>query len=46
MAELTTIARPYAEAIFKRAGETKRFPAWSDALQLMATIASDETWLK
>jgi len=43
MAELTTIARPYAEAIFKRAGETKRFPAWSDALQLMATIASDET---
>ena len=43
MAELTTIARPYAEAIFKRAGETKRFPAWSDALQLMATIACDET---
>jgi F-type H+-transporting ATPase subunit delta len=43
MAELTTIARPYAEAIFKRAGETKSFPAWSDALQLMATIASDET---
>ena len=43
MAELTTIARPYAEAIFKRAGEKKCFPAWSDALQLMATIASDET---
>lgn len=43
MAELITIARPYAEAVFKRAGETSSFPAWSEALQLMATVASDET---
>ena len=43
MAELTTIARPYAEAVFKRAGETKSLPAWSDALQLMAAIATDES---
>ncbi|HEC30018.1 MAG TPA: F0F1 ATP synthase subunit delta [Gammaproteobacteria bacterium] len=43
MAELTTIARPYAQAVFKRAGETGRYPAWSNALQMMATIASDET---
>ena len=43
MAEITTIARPYAEAILKRAAETDSFPAWSDALQLMAAIASDET---
>ncbi len=43
MAELTTIARPYAEAVFKRAGETSNFPAWSDALQLMAAIATDES---
>jgi len=43
MAELTTIARPYAEAVLKRAGETSRFPAWSDALQLMAAIAADTT---
>jgi len=43
MAELITIARPYAEAVFKRAGETSSFPTWSDALQLMAAIASDET---
>lgn len=42
MAELTTIARPYAEAIFKHAGENSRFPAWSDALQLMVVIASDQ----
>jgi len=43
MAELITIARPYAEAVFKRAGETNRLPAWSDALALMAAIATDET---
>ena len=43
MAELTTIARPYAEAVIKRAGEVKNLPAWSDALQLMAVIASDVT---
>ncbi len=43
MAELITIARPYAEAVFKRASETKSFPAWSDALVLMAAIAADET---
>lgn len=43
MAELTTIARPYAEAVIKRAGEIKNLPAWSDALQLMAVIASDAT---
>ncbi|NOY66819.1 MAG: F0F1 ATP synthase subunit delta [Gammaproteobacteria bacterium] len=43
MAELITIARPYAEAVFKRAEETKSFPAWSEALQLMAAIAVDKT---
>jgi len=43
MAELTTIARPYAEAVFKRAGETSSFPAWSDAMALIAAIANDET---
>jgi F-type H+-transporting ATPase subunit delta len=43
MAELTTIARPYAEAIFKRAGETSQYQDWSETLQLMAEIASDET---
>ena len=42
MAELSTIARPYAEAVFKRAGETNSYPAWSDALALMAVIAADE----
>jgi F-type H+-transporting ATPase subunit delta len=43
MAELTTIARPYAQAVFQRAGETSKFPAWSEALQLMAAIATDDS---
>jgi len=43
MAELTTIARPYAEAVLKRAAESNNFTAWSDALALMAAIATDES---
>lgn len=42
MAELITIARPYADAVFKRAAETNSFPAWSKALELMSVIASDD----
>jgi len=43
MAELTTIARPYAEAVLKRAAESNNFTEWSDALALMAAIATDES---
>jgi F-type H+-transporting ATPase subunit delta len=39
--ELTTIARPYAEAVFARAQETGRVDAWSEPLQTLAAITSD-----
>jgi F-type H+-transporting ATPase subunit delta len=39
--DITTIARPYAAAVFARALETGEVAAWSDALGLLATIGSD-----
>lgn len=42
MAEARTIARPYAEAVFKLAKANDALPAWSDMLQLTAAIAGDE----
>ncbi|MFA5083443.1 MAG: F0F1 ATP synthase subunit delta [Hydrogenophilaceae bacterium] len=41
MAEITTIARPYAEAVAKLAGETSSWKAWSDMLALAAQVATD-----
>ena len=41
MAELATIARPYAEAAFGIARDEQALPAWSDTLRLAATIVSD-----
>ncbi len=41
MAELATIARPYAEAAFSLARENKALPAWSDALAMLASVVSD-----
>jgi F-type H+-transporting ATPase subunit delta len=41
MAELTTIARPYAEAAFRIAGDGNALPAWSTMLDLLAGIAAD-----
>jgi F-type H+-transporting ATPase subunit delta len=41
MAELTTIARPYAEAAFRIAQETGAFPAWSDMLGLVSAVTAD-----
>lgn len=38
MAELTTIARPYAQAVFKLAQESKRLKAWGEVLDLLAAI--------
>jgi F-type H+-transporting ATPase subunit delta len=38
MAELSTIARPYAEAAFKTAHEMNALPAWSDALSRLAQV--------
>ena len=41
MAELTTIARPYAEAAFRLARDTNALPAWSGMLDLLAGIAAE-----
>jgi F-type H+-transporting ATPase subunit delta len=41
MAELSTIARPYAEAAFRMAREHNAFPAWSQTLGLVSAVAAD-----
>jgi F-type H+-transporting ATPase subunit delta len=41
MAELATIARPYAEAVFRLAKQANALAAWSDALNLIATVYRD-----
>ena len=43
MAEKSTIARPYAEAIFALAKEQSELKAWSDMLSSLAAVAGDET---
>jgi len=42
MSELTTLARPYAEAVFKRALESGRLAAWSETLAFLAAVVTDE----
>lgn len=39
--DITTIARPYAEAAFARAQESGAIPAWSGALNLLGALAGD-----
>jgi F-type H+-transporting ATPase subunit delta len=39
MAELSTIARPYAEAAFRTAKDGKALPAWNDLLAEMGAVA-------
>lgn len=41
--DITTIARPYAEAVFARARESDQQDAWSDALGTLSAIAADPT---
>jgi F-type H+-transporting ATPase subunit delta len=41
MAEITTIARPYAEALARLAGDTDTWGRWSDMLSLGAGIVAD-----
>jgi len=41
MAELNTIARPYAQAIFSLADSKNELAKWSDVLAMLAAIASD-----
>lgn len=42
MAEISTIARPYAEAIFELAQEQSKLQVWSEMLQTAALVAGDE----
>lgn len=41
MAELKTIARPYAEAAFSLARERNALPTWSQMLRLASTVVTD-----
>lgn len=41
MAELSTIARPYAEAVFRLARENNALGEWADRLATLAAIVSD-----
>jgi F-type H+-transporting ATPase subunit delta len=41
MAELTTIARPYAEAAFALARDGNALPAWSQMLRLASAVVAD-----
>jgi len=42
MAEKSTIARPYAQAIFDQAVASKQLPKWSENLALASLVAQDE----
>lgn len=42
MAELVTVARPYAEAAYRLALESGTLPHWSDMLQLIEAVVRDE----
>ena len=42
MADFQTIARPYAQAVFKLAREQGSLAEWSDVLQLLGQVAADE----
>jgi F-type H+-transporting ATPase subunit delta len=42
MAELTTLARPYAKAVFAEAQEKNALDAWSDDLALLAAYAAND----
>jgi len=42
MAELATIARPYAEAAFSLARDSQALPAWSDMLKFAASLVTDD----
>ncbi len=42
MSELSTLARPYAEAVFKRALETKAASDWSEMLAFLSVVMQDK----
>jgi F-type H+-transporting ATPase subunit delta len=42
MAEISTVARPYAQAVFELAKEQGRLAQWSEMLQLAALVVTDK----
>jgi F-type H+-transporting ATPase subunit delta len=46
MGELTTLARPYAVAAYKRAKETGATHQWGEALSFLTTVMEDEQMAK
>ncbi len=46
MAELSTLARPYARAAFEYARDNDNLPAWSEQLRVAAAVAGTETMIK
>ncbi|WP_367608047.1 F0F1 ATP synthase subunit delta [Legionella sp. W05-934-2] len=42
MSELTTIARPYAKAIFDHAQKKKKLAEWANILHVLASVAADK----
>lgn len=43
MSELSSLARPYAKAIFELARDAGDYAQWSDQLEMLAAIAGDES---
>jgi len=41
MADYTTVARPYARAVYQQAIETSSIDGWNDVLALMAAVVND-----
>lgn len=41
MAELSTIARPYAEAVFELAKTSDQFDKWSEMLTFLEAVVTD-----
>ena len=46
MTDTVTIARPYAQAVFRLAKESKALPLWSARLQRLALVAQDPEMLR
>jgi len=46
MAESVTVARPYAQAVYRLAKESKALATWSERLQRLAAIAQDAEMTK
>jgi len=42
MAELETLARPYAEAVFRTGSEEQNLATWSEQLTVLATVLADD----